>query len=158
LTATNNPIFSEKEIQIQKNIFEKWQKNIDFYFEKLLKIEEKEFDLYLNAGGNRAEFIPTDELKYRVQALTIAFHGRTVIQIKIRRMIEANISVFNGKTIEEALSQFKKEEDNIFWENTNISFYTEQFIAAVYGEKLKKEYDENLLELNNRLMKKIAYS
>ncbi len=61
-------------------------------------------------------------------------------------MIEANISILNGKTIAEVSDQFDSEEYSIRWGNTDLSTYDEKFIGAVYGEKIKKEYEEGLLE------------
>ncbi|MFA5923333.1 MAG: hypothetical protein WC856_18930 [Methylococcaceae bacterium] len=66
-------------------------------------------------------------------------------QHKPKQMIEANISVLIGKTIAEVSAKLDSEKYNIRWGNTNLSFYNEKFIEAVYGEKIKKEYEEGLL-------------
>lgn len=146
LSTSLNPLFSEKEIASQRSLSDKWQQKVEFYFNLLLRTEKKEVDMHQNSGRNKSEFAPSGYLKGITQQLTIAFNGRDATQTKARRMIEANISILNGKTITEVSEQFYSEKDMNPWENTNLMSVDEKFISAVYGEKIKKEYDEGLLK------------
>lgn len=145
LSTSLNPLFSEKEISSQRSLSEKWQQKVEFYFNLLQRTEKEEIKEHQNSGRDKSEFAPSGHLKNIIQQLTIAINGRDATQTKASRMIEANISILNGKAIAEVSEQFYSEKDRISWGNTNLSSFDEKFISAAYGEKIKREYDEGLL-------------
>jgi flagellar basal body rod protein FlgB len=120
LPTTLNPLFSEQDIAFQKSLSQQWQKKVDFYSDLLQKTEKEEIRKYQSSGKDKAEFTASSKLKSLILRNSVAITGRNITEAKAERMIEANISILNGKSISEASEDFHNKHDGIPWENTNL--------------------------------------
>lgn len=146
VSTTLNPLFSEKEISAQRTLSEHWEKRMERAFEILEHDEEQEIERHVSSEKNHLQFIPSDNLKRSLLNVTFSVTGLKVTEDKLKRMIEANISVLNGMPISEASKIFysNKEGDNIFWNNINSdasNWSNDEFIRTQYEENLKQRID-----------------
>lgn len=139
-STTLNPLFSEEDIVFQRNLSQQWQKKIDFYFDLLLKAEKEEILEHQISGKDKTEFIPSSKLKSLILRNSVAISGRNISEVKSERMIEANISILNGKSISDASQMFDGDHDGIPWENTNLD-------AEAWSRepRIKEEFEKDLL-------------
>jgi hypothetical protein len=120
LSTSLNPLFSEKDIAFQRSLSREWQRKVDFYFDLLQRTEKKEIDRHQNSGKDKSGFVPSSKLKNIVLRKSVAITGRNIMEIKVERMIEANISILNGMSIREVSEKFDSAQDGIPWENVNL--------------------------------------
>lgn len=145
LSTSLNPLFSEDEISSQRGLSERWQKSVESYFDDLRRIEKEEIKRHQRSGRDKSEFSPSEHLKDTIQRLTVAFHRRDASQVRLRRMIEANISILNGRSITEVSDEFFSQKDEKSFGSPPVQVVSEKFISAVHGEEIKREYDDGLL-------------
>lgn len=141
LSTSLNPLFSEEEIASQKNLCEQWQAKVDFYFNLLQQTERKEIEEYHSSGKEKAKFKPSSNLRDIILREAVALVGRNTTEVRARRMIEANISILNGKLISEVSEDFYEKESNIPWENINLTadaWIHEPDIRNMFEANLKK--------------------
>lgn len=139
-STTLNPLFSEEDIVIQRSLSQQWQKKVDFYFDLLQKIEKEEIQAHQSSGKDKIEFMPSSKLKSLILRNSVAISGRNITEVKAKRMIEANISILNGKSISETSQEFQCDHDGIPWENTNLD-------AEAWSRKpkIKEEFEKDFL-------------
>ena len=143
LSTTLNPLFSEQDIAFKKSLSQQWQKKIDFYFDLLQKTEKEEIQKHQSLGKNKSEFTASSKLKSLILRNSIAITGRNITEAEAERMIEANISILNGKSISDASKKFCSEHDGIPWENTNLD------AEAWSGEpKIREQFEKDFLTRN----------
>ncbi len=134
-----NPLFSEAEIDAQRNIAAKWQSKVEFYFNLLQRTEKEEVEKHHAAGKAKTEFNPSARLKDILLQEAVALVGRNIMENRPNQMIEANISIINGKSIAEVSDQFYKQKSKIPWENIDLTAYAWQ-----NEPDIKKMFEENL--------------
>ncbi len=140
LSTSLNPLFSEKEIASQRSLSGKWQQKVEFYFDLLQRTEKEEIEIYQSSGKDKSEFAPSAKLRGIILHQSVAMTGRNTTEAKARQMIEANISILNGKSIAETSEKFNSEQDGIPWENTNLD------ADAWRNEpEIRKEFEADLL-------------
>ena len=139
-STTLNPLFSEQDITFQRSLSLQWQKKVDFYFDLLQKTEKEEIQKHQSSGRDRSEFTASSKLKSLILRNSIAISGRNITEAKAEHMIEANISILNGKSISEASEKFYSERDGIPWENTNLD-------AEAWSRepKIREEFEKDFL-------------
>jgi len=142
-SSSLNPLFSEEEITTQKNIAAKWQSRVEVYFNLLQQFEKDEIDNHHASGRAKIEFKPSIRLKSILLEEAFALVGRNATENIPSQMIEANISIINGKSIAEASEQFYKKKSNIPWNNVDLSVHAWQSEPII-----KKMFDENLKQRN----------
>jgi flagellar basal body rod protein FlgB len=140
LSTSFNPLFSEKDIAFQKSLSQEWQKKVEFYFHLLQRTEKEEIERHQSSGKDKSEFLPSSRLKSLILYQSVAITGRNTTEIKAERMIEANISILNGKSIREVSEKFDSEQDGIPWDNVNLD-------ADVWSNRpeIRKAFEEDLL-------------
>jgi hypothetical protein len=144
-SSSLNPLFSEEDMAAVRKLHEKWRSISGDLFDKLMKAESEEIKNFHHSGQVKSKFEPSDKLKeilmrdeYSVMAMSICFR-------EIRRMIETNISILNGKSIDEAQKQFwesDSERDLISWRNPEIIEFTG--IDGRLSQAAKEEIDRRL--------------
>ena len=140
LSTSLNPLFSEKDIAFQRSLSREWQRKVDFYFGFLQRTEKEEIERHQSSGKDKSEFVPSSRLKNLILRKSVAITGRNIMEIKVERMIEANISILNGMSIKEVSEKFDSAQDGIPWENVN-------FDADVWSDEpqIRKPFEEDLL-------------
>lgn len=143
-SSTLNPLFSEKDIASQKSLSQEWQNKANFYFQKLQETEKDEIKKHQNSGKNKAEFAPSAYLKNIILNQSVAITGRNTTEKAVDRMIEANISILNGKPIKEVSEKFDSERDGIPWRNVNLD-------ANAWADKplIRNAFEEDFLARSN---------
>lgn len=139
LSTSLNPLFSEEEIASQKNLSEKWQAKVQLYFNLLRRTEKEEVEKHHASGKEKTEFKPSARLKDILLQEAVALVGRNTTEVRTNQMIEANISIINGKSIAEVSEQFYKQKSKIPWENTDLTAYAWQ-----NESEIKNMFEENL--------------
>ena len=71
LSTSLNPIFFEKEIEAQYNLYEQWQQKVEYFFDLLERTEREEIGRHEKSGKEHSEFSPSVYLKGVTQQLTI---------------------------------------------------------------------------------------
>jgi hypothetical protein len=144
LSSTLNPLFSEKDIASQKSLSMEWQNKVDLYFQQLQKTEQEEIKKHHNSGKNKNEFVPSSYLKTIILNQSVAITGRNATENAVDRMIEANISILNGKPIKEVSEKFDSERDGIPWRNINLD-------VNAWADKpvIRKAFEEDFLARSN---------
>ncbi len=120
LSTTLNPLFSEQEIAFQRNLSQQWQKKVDLYFDQLQKTEKEEIHKHQNSGKDKSEFVACPRIKNLVLQNSIAITGRNATKAAAEQMIETNISILNGKPINETSDEFYSKRDGIPWNNLQL--------------------------------------
>jgi len=140
LSTTLNPLFSEQDIAFQRSLSQEWQKRIDFCFDLLQKTEKEEIQKHQSSGKDKSEFTVSSKLKSLILRNSVAITGRNITEAKAERMIEANISILNGKSISESSEEFHSEHDGIPWEDTNLD-------AEAWSRepKIREEFQKDFL-------------
>lgn len=144
LSTTLNPLFSEKDIASQRSLSQEWQKKVEFYFHLLQRTEKEEIERHQSSGKDKSKFAPSSRLKSLILHQSIAITGRNTTEINAERMIEANISILNGKSIREVSEKFESEQSEqdgiIPWDNINLD-------ADAWRDepKIRKAYEEAFL-------------
>lgn len=142
LSTTLNPLFSEKDIASQRSLSQEWQKKVEFYFHLLQRTEKEEIQRHQSSGKDKSKFLPSSRLKSLILHQSIAITGRNTTELNAERMIEANISILNGKSIREVSYKFNSEPYNIDipWDNINLD------VDAWRDEpKIRKAFEEDFL-------------
>jgi hypothetical protein len=144
LSSTLNPLFSEKDIASQKSLSHEWQDKVDFYFQQLQKTEKEEIKKHHNSGKIKTEFVPSAHLKNIILNQSVAMTARNATEKAVDRMIEANISILNGKPIKEVSEKFDSERDGIPWCNINLD-------ANAWADKpeIRNAFEEDFLARSN---------
>ncbi len=143
LSTTLNPLFSEQDITFQRSLSQQWQKKIDFYFDLLQKTEKDEIQKHQLSRKDKSEFTATSKLKNLILRNSVAITGRNITEAKAERMIEANISILNGKSISKVSEEFHGAHDGIPWENTNLDAE-----AWLREPKIRQEFEKDFLARN----------
>lgn len=120
LSTSLNPLFSEKDIASQRSLSQEWQKKVEFYSVLLHKTEKEEIERHQSSGKDKSKFVPSARLKSIILRQSVAITGRNTTEIKAERLIEANISILNGKSIREVSYKFDNEPYDIPWDNINL--------------------------------------
>jgi hypothetical protein len=120
LSTTLNPLFSEEDIYIQNKMYDKWQHQVELYFDQRQKTEKEEIKKHQLSGKNKSEFVPSSKLINIILRLEVAITGRNTSEETANRMIEANISIRNGNLIKDVSKKFDSERDGIPWHNINL--------------------------------------
>lgn len=139
LSTSLNPLFSEEKIAYQRALSEKWQEKAEVYFNLLQKTEKDEIEGHQVSGKDKAEFKPSERLKNNILRNTVAIMGRNATEATERQMIEANISILNGKSILEVSEAFHRKQGRIPWSNLNPDVH-----AWSYEPEIRKEFDKDL--------------
>lgn len=156
LSTSLNPLFSEEEIAFQKNLSEKWQAKVEFYFNLLQRTEKEEIEKHHSSGKEKSEFKPSAKLENIILEEAVALVGRNTTAVRTRQMIEANISILNGKSIDEVSEHFYKQRDKIPWRNTDLdadAWRNEPDIRYMFEENLKQRSEFWLTSWNYILEK-----
>lgn len=124
LSTTLNPLFSEKDIASQRSLSLEWDKKVEFYSHLLQRTEKEEIQRHQSSGKDKSKFLPSSRLKSLILHQSVAITGRNTTEINAERMIEANISILNGKSIREVSGKFESEQSEqdgiIPWDNINL--------------------------------------
>lgn len=139
-STTLNSLFSEKDIAFQKSLSRKWGEKLEFYSDLLHKTEKEEIERHQSSGKEKSEFVPSSRLKSLILHESLAITGMNTTEIKAERMIEANISILNGKSIREVSEKYDSELDSIPWDNINLN-------ADAWSNKpeIRKAFEEDFL-------------
>jgi len=129
-----NPIFSEEEINFYKKRQTEYQKESDTEWDEMTKLEKQEIKAHSVAGKDKKSFEPSKELQETMGKVIVAIKNRDNFRSYWRKMVEANISVLNGKKIDEAESSLYKEED--------LSSVGLMYFDYKYDPRVKKDYEE----------------
>jgi len=114
--TTLNPLFSEKEIAITKKSVEDWDAMFCQTFDQMKREERKEIIEWNSLQKDMAKFEPSDYLVYVIKKLALCQIYRVASFQDLRKMIEANIAIFNGITIEQAEKEYeKKKSGKSYW-------------------------------------------
>jgi hypothetical protein len=140
LSTSPNPLFSEEEIASQRNLSEKWQAKVEFYFNLLQRTEKEEIEKHQSSGKDKSEFKPSVKLRDIILRESVAITGRNTTEARARQMIEANISILNGKSIAEVSEQFYRQQDHMPWKNTNLDAD-----AWSNDPDIRKEFEKDLM-------------
>ncbi len=140
LSTSLNPLFSEQEIASQRILTQRWQEKSELYFNLLQKTEKEEIEEHQNSGKDKSEFKPSERLRNIILQQLVAITGRNATEATARQMIEANISILNGKSLLEVSEAFHREQGRVAWRNTNLDVH-----AWSNEPEIKKEFEKDLL-------------
>jgi hypothetical protein len=141
LSSSLNPLFSEQEIAFQRDIAAKWQSKLEYYFHLLQRHGKNEIKDHHASGKAKTEFKPSAWLKSILLEEAAALVGKNISEIRTRQMIEANISIINGKSIAEVSEQYDRQKGKIPWEDLGLTasaWQSEPDIEKMYDEKLEQ--------------------
>ncbi len=141
LYTTLNPLFSEQEIALQRTASQQWQKKVDLYFKLLEKTEKEEIQNHHDSRMGKSEFTASPKLKRLILEFSVAITGRNTTEARAEQMIEANISILNGKSISEASEKFYSDRDRIPWENLDLDAD-----AWSLEPKIQEEFEKGFLD------------
>jgi hypothetical protein len=106
----------------------------------LQRTEKEEIEKHQSSGKDKSEFKPSVKLRDIILRESVAITGRNTIEARARQMIEANISILNGKSIAEVSEQFYRQQDHIPWKNTNLDAD-----AWSNDPDIRKEFEKDLM-------------
>jgi len=145
-SSTLNPLFSEEEVARQKEIFESWQRYVEHYFDELCKKEKEEVETHHKSGKDKTSFKPSNNLLDIILNEALALVGRNNAMKDYRKMIEANIVILNGKSIEETEKIYWDQKCKIPYDNLSIIgsaniWADEKELKEMYQTNLKQRKD-----------------
>jgi len=129
------PLFSEYDLAWQQLGREIALRKAGSYEEQVSKTKEEEINEWVNKHGNE-KFTPSDHLKNLIKELVEQERKMKKEEIRLRAMIEANISILNGAKIQATKADFDKQFD--FPKDWNI-------------ENIMRKQKEIEKEINRRL-------
>jgi hypothetical protein len=146
LSTSLNPLFSEEDIASARERRNEWSAMISRYDEQLFKAEKREIAKHHNSRKGKADFNPSDSLKNDVLRVEYAEQNYLESVNEVRKKIEANISIMNGKSIEEASEQYVRSPGkiSIHWQNPAIEknpIAWSRLLEDEYEKALKKKMD-----------------
>ena len=143
-STTLNPLFSEEEIIHMKETHEEGQSSVQHYLNELSKKEKKEVEAHHKSGKDKATFKPSEELTDIIVLRSAAIVGKNNAERNHRKMIESNITILNGDSIEKVEENYYDQPGTItVW---NPSSTTMSRDAWLLDEQVKEMYGGFLKE------------
>jgi hypothetical protein len=106
--------FSEQEIDEKEDISRKWQRQVEMYFDKVLRQEKAEVELCERSGENIHSCAPSEEVRRLMLLAAISLTARNNALRDAQNMREANVSLINGReTIQEARDRYSAQTTNL---------------------------------------------
>ena len=137
-SSTLNPLFSDEEISHKKETSGEWQKHVDQCFNELCKQEGEEVKNHQKSGKNKSDFQPSDKLLAIILKESMALLGRNNATKDYEKMIESNISVLNGETIEKIEKAYWDQVCGIPYENFGVISHPDTYLR---DKDMKEMYD-----------------
>ncbi len=140
-SSTFNPLFSEEEITRMKETSDEGQKCVEHYFDELFKKEKEEIETHHKSGKDKATFKPSEELTDTIVFTSAALVGRNNAMRNHRKMIESNIAILNGDSIEKVEKAYYDQPGNV-WNPFSTTLSTDAWLL----DKQVKEMNEGFLK------------
>jgi hypothetical protein len=135
--TTLNPVFSEEEIAGRKKESEKMRREAVRLFNQLREKEKEEIKAHHETGKDKSSFEPSATLSSIAEEYSKAITRKICEEEDYKKMIKANLAVFNGRSIEEAKEGCELYRNGFWSLNEEVNKKVEEHI------KKRKEYWES---------------
>lgn len=136
-----NPLFSEEEISRKKETEDKWQEYVVKYFDELFNQEKAEVEAHQKSGKDKSDFKPSEKLLNIILKQSMSLLGRNNARKDYQKMIESNIAIINGATIDKVEKAYWDQTCLIPYDNFDVIYNPDIYLNY---KEMKEMYDSNL--------------